>query len=272
MGRPIDTRRGSDMKIAVCIKQVPDVTEVKWDENGSLIRTGLPSIINPNDKNAIEAALQLKESHGAAVTVISMGPPQVEEALREALAMGCDQAVLLTDRKFGGADCWATAYTLGLALKRLGGFDLILCGVEAMDGNTAQVGPEIAEFLDLPLLSYAEKIEVADGAVTVHQKLGETTRVIRGPLPALVTCEKELNEPRIPRMDLVFSCFEKEIAVMGITDVGGEAENFGLTGSPTRLRKVFSPKRVKAQVELFDGTPRESSKKLVEKLKAINII
>ena len=260
------------MKIIVCIKQVPDVTEVKWDENGSLIRNGLPSIINPNDQNAIEAALTLKEEKGAEVTVISMGPPQVEEALREALAMGCDHAVLLTDRKFGGADCWATAYTLGLAIKKLGGFDLVLCGVEAMDGNTAQVGPEIADFLDLPLLSYAEKIEVTETSVQIHQNLGDLARIIEGPMPALVTCEKELNEPRIPRMDLVFSCFEKEINVLGMDDLEGELANFGLKGSPTRLRKVFSPKRAKAQVEFFDGTPKESSQKLVEKLQEINAI
>jgi len=260
------------MKIIVCIKQVPDVTEVKWDENGSLIRSGLPSIINPNDKNAIEAALVLKEEKGAEVTVVSMGPPQVEEALREALAMGCDHAVLLTDRKFGGADCWATAYTLGLAIKKLGDFDLIFSGVEAMDGNTAQVGPEIADFLELPLLSYAEGIEVGDGTVKIHQKLGDLTRVIEGPMPALVTCEKELNVPRIPRMDLVFSCFEKEIQVLAMADVDGEVENFGLKGSPTRLRKVFSPKRAKAQVEFLEGTPKESSQKLVEKLQEINAI
>jgi len=260
------------MKIIVCIKQVPDVTEVKWDENGSLIRTGLPSIINPNDKNAIEAALTLKEEKGAEVTVVSMGPPQVEEALREALAMGCDHAVLLTDRKFGGADCWATAYTLGLAIKKLGNFDLIFSGVEAMDGNTAQVGPEIADFLKLPLLSYAEKIEMGEGTVIIHQKLGDLTRVIEGPMPALVTCEKGLNVPRIPRMDLVFECFEKEIQVLGMTDISGELENFGLKGSPTRLRKVFSPKRAKAQVEFLEGTPKESAQKLVEKLQEINAI
>jgi electron transfer flavoprotein beta subunit len=141
-----------------------------------------------------------------------------------------------------------------------------------MDGNTAQVGPEIADFLGLPLLSYAEKIEATDTSVQIHQNLGDLTRVIEGPLPALVTCEKELNEPRIPRMDLVFECFEKEILVLAMDDLEGDLANFGLKGSPTRLRKVFSPKRAKAQVEFFDGTPKESSKKLVEKLHEINAI
>ena len=260
------------MKIAVCIKQVPDVTEVKWDENGSLIRTGLPSIINPNDKNAIEAAMVLKEEQGAEITVLSMGPPQVEEALREALAMGCDEAVLLTDRAFGGADCWATAYTLGLAIEKLGPFDLIFCGVEAMDGNTAQVGPEIADFLKLPMLSYAEKIDVAEKSVRIEQAFGEVTRVLEAPLPALVTCEKELNEPRFPRMDYVFECFEKEIKVLGVDDLEGDRANFGLKGSPTRLKKVFSPKRERAQVEFMEGTPKEAARQLVSKLQETHII
>jgi electron transfer flavoprotein beta subunit len=155
------------MNIIVCIKQVPNVTKVSWDADGSLIRTGLPAIINPVDKNAIEAALQLKEKHGGKVTVISMGPDQVEEALREALSMGADEAIQLTDKTFAGADTWATSYTLGVAIKKIGGFDLIITGVEAMDGNTAQVGPQIAEYLGVPLLSYAVDIEVSGGKIKI---------------------------------------------------------------------------------------------------------
>jgi electron transfer flavoprotein beta subunit len=184
------------MNIIVCIKQVPDVKEVKWDENGSLIRTGLPSIINPNDRHAIEAALALKDAHGGEVTVISMGPPQVEEALREALGMGCDRAILLTDRKFGGADCRATAYTLGLGIEKIGAYDLILTGVEAMDGNTAQVGPELADFLKLPLCSYALEVSCEKGSVRVLQNLGAVVRELSAPLPCLITAEKTLNTGR----------------------------------------------------------------------------
>ncbi|PIE71379.1 MAG: electron transfer flavoprotein subunit beta [Deltaproteobacteria bacterium] len=260
------------MNIIVCIKQVPDVAEVKWDENGSLIRTGLPSIINPNDKHAIEAALTLKDTHGGTVTVLSMGPPQVESALREALGMGCDQAILLTDRKFGGADCWATAYTLGLAIKKVGAVDMVITGVEAMDGNTAQVGPEIADFLGLPLCSYALDISCEDGKVTVLQNMGEVVRELEAPLPCLITAEKELNDPRIPPMDMLMEAYEKDIITWGMDDLDGEAGNFGLKGSPTRLRKVFTPKRVKGKVEILEGDPAESARKLVEKLKEHNLI
>lgn len=260
------------MNIIVCIKQVPDVTEVKWDENGSLIRTGLPSIINPNDRHAIEAALALKDLHGGEVTVISMGPPQVEESLREALGMGCDRAVLLTDRKFGGADCWATAYTLGLAIKKIGKFDMVITGVEAMDGNTAQVGPEIADFLNLPLCSYALEIKCENGKVNVLQNMGAVVRELEAPLPCLITAEKELNEPRVAPMDKIMEAYEKEIEMWGFEALDGELANFGLKGSPTRLRKVFTPKRIKGKVEILEGDPTEASRKLVEKLKEHNLI
>jgi len=260
------------MNIIVCIKQVPDVTEVKWDENGSLIRTGLPSIINPNDRHAIEAALALKDIHGGEITVISMGPPQVEESLREALGMGCDRAILLTDRKFGGADCWATAYTLGLAIKKIGKFDMVITGVEAMDGNTAQVGPEIADFLNLPLCSYALEIKCENGKVNVLQNMGAVVRELEAPLPCLITAEKELNEPRVAPMDKIMEAYEKEIEMWGFEALDGELANFGLKGSPTRLRKVFTPKRIKGKVEILEGDPAEASRKLVEKLKEHNLV
>ncbi|MCW7754829.1 electron transfer flavoprotein subunit beta/FixA family protein [Desulfobotulus sp. H1] len=260
------------MNIIVCIKQVPDVTEVTWDENGSLIRTGLPSIINPNDKNALEAALTLKDSHGGTVTVMSMGPPQVEEALREALGMGCDRAILLTDRRFGGADCWATAYTLGLAIQKIADFDMVITGVEAMDGNTAQVGPELADYLKLPLCSYALNIRCEGGRVSVLQNMGDMVRELEAPLPCLITAEKELNEPRVAPMDMIMEAYAKEIEIWGMDVLGGDPANFGLKGSPTRLRKVFTPKRVKGQVEILEGDAEESARKLVEKLKEHNFI
>jgi electron transfer flavoprotein beta subunit len=260
------------MNIIVCIKQVPDVTEVKWDENGSLIRTGLPSIINPNDKHALEAALALKDVHGGTITVISMGPPQVEESLREALGMGCDRAILLTDRKFGGADCWATAYTLGLAIRKIGSFDMVITGVEAMDGNTAQVGPEIADFLKLPLCSYALDIRCEGDKVFVLQNMGDMVRELEAPLPCLITAEKELNEPRVAPMDMLMEAYAKEIEIWGMDVLDGDPANFGLKGSPTRLRKVFSPKRIKGKVEILEGDPVESARKLVEKFKEHNFI
>lgn len=256
------------MNIIVCIKQVPDVKEVKWDpDTGNLIRAGLPSIINPNDRHAIEAALNLAEAHGGRVTVLSMGPPQVEEALRDALGMGAHEAIQLSDRAFAGADCWATAYTLGQAIKKIGDWDLVITGVEAMDGNTAQVGPEVADFLGVPVLSYALDIQVEGNTVKVRQKLGDVTRLLETKLPALITVEKEANEPRIAPMDCVMEACEKEIPVWKAEDLEGEAANYGLKGSPTRLRKVFTPKVVRGDVEIFSDNYDEAVGQLLGKLK-----
>lgn len=254
------------MNIIVCIKQVPNVTKVKWDEDGSLIRKGLPTIINQVDKNAIEAALQLKEKHGGKVTVLSMGPSQVESALREALCMGADDVIQLTDKKFAGADTWATSYTLGSAIKKIGDYDLVITGVEAMDGNTAQVGPQIAEYLELPLLSYAMGIEIGDGTVKINQKLGDTARVLEAAMPALITVEKEINIYRVTPIDKVISAFEQDIPVWGLNDIPADIVHLGLKGSPTKLRKVYSPKLEKGQVEMLEGSPEEIAGQLVKKL------
>jgi electron transfer flavoprotein beta subunit len=256
------------MNIIVCIKQVPNVKEVKWDpETGSLIRKGIPSIINPNDRIAVEAALQLREKHGGEVTVLSMGPSQVEEALRDALAMGADRAVQITSKNFAGSDTWATSYTLGLAVQKMAGWDLILCGKEAMDGMTAQVGPELAEYLGIPQLTYALSLEIADGRARIRQKLGKVQRILEAPLPVLVTVEREMNEPRIAPMDAILEACEKEIPVWTPEDLGGDAAGFGLEGSPTRLRKVFSPKVLKGKVEMLEGKPREAAARLIRVLK-----
>jgi len=256
------------MNIIVCIKQVPNVKEVKWDPGtGSLIRKGIPSILNPNDRNAIEAALQLRENHGGEVMILSMGPSQVEEALREALAMGADKAVQLTGKGFAGSDTWATSYTLGLAIRKMGNWDLILCGKEAMDGMTAQVGPELAEFLKIPQLTYAVSLAVEDRKVRITQKLGKVQRVLETSLPALVTVEREINEPRIAPMDRIMEAYEKEIPVWSPEDLEGDPARFGLEGSPTRLRKVFSPKVLKGKVQMLPGGPKEAAVELIRVLK-----
>lgn len=254
------------MNIIVCIKQVPNVTKVKWDADGSLIRAGLPTIINPVDKNAIEEALLLKEKHGGKVTVLSMGPAQVESALREALCMGVDDVIQLSDRKFAGADTWATSYTIGAAIEKIADYDLVLLGVEAMDGNTAQVGPQVAEYLKLPLLSYALKVELNDGKVRIKQKLGEVSRVIEASMPAVITVEKEINEYRITPIDKIVEAFDREIPVWGVDDIEADLFHLGLKGSPTKLRKVFSPKLDKGNVEMLEGTPEETARQLVAKL------
>ncbi len=261
------------MNIIVCIKQVPDVKEVSWDpETGSLIRKGIPSIINPNDKNAIEAALQLKEKHGGEVTVLSMGPSQVEDALREALGMGVDKAIQLTGKEFAGSDTWATSYTLGLAVRKIAQYDLIICGKEAIDGMTAQVGPQLAECLNIPQLTYALQIEVMDNKVKIKQKLGDFHRLLEAPMPALITVEKEANKPRVAPMDTILEAYGKEITLWNADDLDGKDENFGLEGSPTKLRKVYTPKLIKGKVEMLEGGPEEAARECVEKIKARYII
>ncbi len=261
------------MNIIVCTKQVPDVAEVKWDpETGSLIRQGIPSIINPNDKNALEAALQLRERHGGEVTVLSMGPSQVEEALREALGMGADKAIQLTDKRFAGSDTWATAYTLGLAVNRIGRYDLIICGKEAIDGMTGQVGPQLAEYLGIPQLTYATHIDIADAKVRVRQKLGDWERLLEAPMPALITIERDAYRPRVAPMDTILEAYVKEIAVWTPEVLSGEEEKFGLTGSPTKLKKVYTPKRQRGKAEMFDGGPEEMARGLVGRLKEKHII
>ncbi len=261
------------MDVIVCIKQVPDVAEVKWDpKTGSLIRKGVKSIINPNDKNAIEAALALKEKHGGQITILSMGPSQVESILREALAMGADHAVQLTDKMFAGADTWVTSYTLGLAIKKIGEFDLILCGKEVLDGMTAQVGPQLAEFLGLPQLTYAVDIQIFEDKVRIKQKFDNILRIIESPMPALITVERELNQPRITPMDKIIDAFNKEIQVLKAQDLNGEESNFGLKGSPTKIKEVFTPKRLKGKVEMIDGSPDQMADSLINKMKEKYII
>jgi len=261
------------MNVIVCIKQVPDVAEVKWDpKTGSLIRKGVKSIINPNDKNAIEAALELKEKHGGQVTILSMGPAQVESILREALAMGADSAVQLTDKMFAGADTWVTAYTLGLAIKKIGEFDLILCGKEVLDGMTAQVGPQLAEFFGLPQLTYAVDIQIFDVKVRIKQKFDNILRIIESPMPVLITVERELNQPRITPMDKIIDALNKEIQVLKAQDLNGEELNFGLKGSPTKIKEVFTPKRLKGKVEMIDGNPEQVAESLINKMKEKYII
>ena len=261
------------MKIIVCIKQVPNVKEVKWDpETGNLIRTGLPSIINVNDKSAIEAALLLKEKYGGTVTVISMGPPQVEEALRDALGMGADNAFQICAKEFAGADCWATTYTLGCAIRTIGEFDLVLTGVEAMDGNTAQVGPELARNLGVPVLSYVLNVEVQDGKVRVEQKLGDATRVLEAPLPALITMHRDSCVPRVAPMDCVMEACEKDIPIWGPEEINADPNECGIKGSPTRLRKVFTPKHSRGKVEILGGDYNEAVEKLLAKFKEQYII
>jgi len=254
------------MKIIVCIKQVPDTNEVKLDQKtGTLIREGVPSIINPDDKAGLEAALKLKDQFGAHVTVLTMGPPQADVALREALAMGVDEAILISDRAFGGADTWATSSTLAAAIEKLE-YDLIVTGRQAIDGDTAQVGPQIAEHLKVPNISYAEEIEVKDGFVVVKRQYEDRYHMIRAKLPCLITALSELGEPRYMTPSGIFDAWKREIPVWGRKDLTIDDSNIGLNGSPTRVKKSFT-KAVKGKGTVVTLEPEESASWLVDRLK-----
>jgi len=254
------------MNIIVCIKQVPDTTEVRLDPvTGTLIRQGVPSIINPDDKAGLEAALRLKDQYGAHVTVLTMGPPQADIALREALAMGADEAVLITDRAFGGADTWATSSTLASAIQKFD-YDLIITGRQAIDGDTAQVGPQIAEHLGIVNISYAEELELEGGTIKVKRQYEDRSHSIRAKLPCLITALSELNEPRYMTPGGIFdACREGEIKLLSRADLQIDDENIGLKGSPTRVYRSFT-KAVKGKGSVVTLNAQESADWLVEKL------
>lgn len=267
------------MDIIVCIKQVPDTTEVKINpETNTLVREGVPSIVNPFDENAIEAALKLKEQYGGKVTVISMGPPQAKEALKQAVAMGADEVRLVSDRAFAGSDTWATSYTLAQAIKKLGKYDLVLCGKQAIDGDTAQVGPGIAEWLNIPQVTFAVNImiETCHGmsvpkTAKVERMLEEANEVVEVPLPAVLTVVKQINEPRMPSLRGMMKAKKVEIATMSLADIDGDEQKAGLKGSPTQVVKIFSPPP-KGGGEMLEGEPAEIVAKIVSKIKERKII
>lgn len=260
------------MEIVVCVKQVPDTTEVKIDPvTNTLIRQGVPSIVNPFDKFALEIALQLKEKHGGRVTVLSMGPPQAKDALKECLAMGADAAILLSDRAFGGADTLATSYTLAAAIRKIGNADLILCGKQAIDGDTAQVGPEMAEHLGWVQVTYAAGVEVDGEKITVQREQDEGYDVVTTKLPAVVTIIKTIYEPRYPTVKGTMKANRTEIPVWTAADLDVDPGCLGLNGSPTKVKRIFTPQR-QVHGEIIEGEPREAAAGLVEKLRALKIV
>ncbi|MGI5848665.1 MAG: electron transfer flavoprotein subunit beta [Christensenellales bacterium] len=232
------------MNIVVCVKQVPDTTEVKVDPiSGTLVREGIPSIINPDDKAGVEAALRIKEQLGGTVTILCMGPPQADVALRECLAMGADEAILLSDRAFAGADTWATSSTLAAAIKKLD-YDLIIAGRQAIDGDTAQVGPQIAEHLNLPQVSYVECIkEVTENSIVVQRQFEDRYHIVEIKLPCLITALSELNVPRYMSVGGAFDAYrEKTVKHWNLESIKDTIDmaNTGLSGSPTRVKKSFT--------------------------------
>lgn len=260
------------MRIIVCVKQVPDVTEVRIDpKTNTLIREGVPSIMNPYDLHAVEAGLGIRDKLGGKVTVVTMGPPQAEEVLREAISMGVDDAVLLTDRRFAGADTWATAYTLSKAAVKFG-FDLIICGKQAIDGDTAQVGPEMAEFLDIPHVSYVRHIEsITPNELIVERLMDDCYEKIVLSLPALITVVKELNTPRPPSIRGKMAAKKAQIPRLNADDIGAEEENVGLKGSPTMVKNIFAPPP-RGERRILEGTPEEQVETLVKELRRLGCL
>jgi electron transfer flavoprotein beta subunit len=258
------------MHFVVCIKQVPNTADVKINpETNTLMREGVESIINPFDMYAIEEALRLREKCGGKVTALSMGPPQAEAAVREAISMGADGGILLSDRAFAGSDTWATGYTLSLAIRKLGDVDLVLCGKQASDGDTAQVGPGLAAHLDLPQITYVRKIEQVDGKRIVAERLLEGGyESVESSLPCVLTVVKEINEPRLPSLKGKMAARKAQVPVWTAADLGADPAGIGLEGSPTKVVKIFTPPPRQGG-EVFTGEPGEVVAKLVEKLRPI---
>ena len=254
------------MNIVVCVKQVPGTNEVKMNkETNTLIREGATAIINPFDTYAIEEGLRVKDNFGGKVTVLSMGIPKVSDLLKEAIALGVDDAILLSDRCFAGADSLATSYTLSMGIKKIGQVDLIICGKQAIDGDTAQVGPSLASKLGLPHTTYVRKIEeISDGYIRCQRLTEDGYEVIEMPLPALITVVKEINEPRLPSMKGMMRAKKATVAIWTADDINADKDLVGLKGSPTQVVSTFIPQH-NVNSEMIDGKPEEQAKKLVDK-------
>jgi electron transfer flavoprotein beta subunit len=261
------------MKVVVFVKQVPDTNEVKIDPvKGTLIRDGVPSILNPDDANALEEALALKDKYDDVhVTVVTMGPPQADEMLRECIAMGADEAVLVSDRAFAGADTWATSNTLAAALRKIGEYDIIFAGRQAIDGDTAQVGPQIAERIGVPQVTYVQDFQVEGNEVTVQRQLEDGYEVIKVKTPVLLTAIKELNEPRYMSIKGIYGAYDKEVAVYSLKDLDVEKEEVGLDASPTKVFRSFTPEP-KGKGVMLEGTTKDMVEKLIVGLKQKHVI
>ena len=262
------------MKILVCVKQVPDTSgKVAVNPDGTLNRASMQTIINPDDMNAVEAALKLKDELGCTVTVVTMGPPPAEGMLRELMAMGADDGYLVSAREFGGSDTYATSQILAAALDTIGldDDDIVFCGRQAIDGDTAQVGPQISEHLDIPVISYAKDIKVEGDSVIVERQYDDRYHVLKAKMPCLVTALSELNEPRYMNCNDIVDSFSKEVNVMTFDDLGIDESIVGLAGSPTKVHATFT-KEVSAETETFDLPAAEAAKLIAKTLKDKQII
>lgn len=256
------------MNIVVCIKQVPDTDDVKIDsETNTLIRKGVQSIINPYDMNAIEAGIQLRKKFDGKVTVISMGPSQVKDSLKDAISLGVDEVILLSDRAFAGADTWATSYTLAKGIEKIGDVDLILCGKQAIDGDTGQVGPGIAEQLNLPHITYVKDIvDASKNEITVKRKIENGFSTIEMKLPGLLTVVKDINEPRLPSIRGILRAREIEVPVWTAEDLDTDEDFTGLDGSPTQVVSCKTPE-IDVEAKMFEGKAEKQVDGLLAELR-----
>ena len=262
------------MNIFVCIKQVPGTNKVQVDEaTGVLKRDGVVSKMNPYDLYALECGMKLKEQYGGRVSVITMGPPPAAVVIKEAFAMGADEGALLSDRAFGGADVLATSYTLAQGIKKMGKFDVIICGLQTTDGDTAQVGPEVSEALDIPCVCNVAKIDkVEDNNIFVDMEMANEFEQLKVQFPCLITVKKDINQPRLPSYKLKKATEKKEIAVYGLKDMEDQdKKHYGLSGSATQVQRIFPPVSDKEQ-ETWEGSGQELTDKLFDKLKQLKFI
>ena len=261
------------MDLIVCIKQVPATTDIRIDaKTNTLVRAGVEAMINPFDMYAIEEGLRLRERHGGKVTALSMGPPQAEAALREAIALGVDEAILVSDRALAGSDTWVTSYALAKAIQKAGAYDLIICGKQAVDGDTAQVGPGIADQLGIPFVAWVKRIEqIADGSMRVQRLMDDGYDVIDMPLPALITVVKEINEPRLPSLRGKMASKKAQVPAWSVQDIDIQEDKAGLRGSPTQVIRIFTPQR-KQRGQILEGDVGECVTRLVDGLKEMSVI
>jgi len=259
---------GDNLNIIVLVKQVPDTAEVKINrDTNTLIRDGVPSIINPFDTYAIEEALRLREKHGGKIIALSMGPPQAAEALKEAVSLGVDEVVLLSDRAFAGSDTWATSYTLAKGIKKIGAIDIIIAGKQAIDGDTAQVGPETADVLGIPFVAFIKKVEsIENGKMIAERMMEEGFDVVETSLPVVISVVKEINEPRLPSFKGKMKAKNFKVTTWTAKDIGADENLCGLKGSPTKVVKIFPP-IPRGQREILSGTIEQQVEQVANKLK-----
>lgn len=261
------------MRILVFVKQIPNTSDVRLDpRTGNLCRDGVASVINPLDLNAIEAAMQLKAAHGGTVTAVTMGPPQAADVLKKAMALGCDDSYLLSDRAFGGADTLATAYTLSQAVRKIGSFDLLLFGQHSADGDTAQVGAAVAAFLDIPQVTLASSLECRDGWAYCDRALKSCVEKVRVKLPAAVMVCAEINEPPYASPLGILAALEKPLTVWSSAELGTGPARTGTPGSPSATKRVYQPPRRGGDVEFFSGSAKEAAAEFVDMLEAEHLI